>query len=291
MKRENLGTRGGIQPVRTGSGELRLLAGHALKLFTWSHHSSLHTGSSWLNLPSHMVPGPVPQLSSSDFPAHSLPPPPPPSHKLAKGPPHHSQACLVHFIAGVAPSQAGAHLAGPGGWMSQAAHVCTLLRRRTWAMETGAAAPLVFFLLPGDMPLPAWPGQWVGGPLALGEHLYCAGAERSGGGDHVQQPRTTATHILILPEGKEDRHGSSMLQPPLPASSLEVTSFPSFLCWIRTPFFWESMGLQTTEGFPLVSDIELATPTQSHDHQAWPSSHMTKPRPPQLYDHQATPSK
>ncbi|KAG8131865.1 hypothetical protein E2320_009762 [Naja naja] len=86
----------------------------------------------------------------------------------------------------------------------------------------------------------AWPavGRWA----ALEGHLYCAGAERSGGGAHVQEPRyfcpscsprisplrtftfflssprTTATHVLLLPGEKEGTaaacSGLHCLRPP-----------------------------------------------------------------------------
>ncbi|KAG8124652.1 hypothetical protein E2320_019889, partial [Naja naja] len=156
-----------------------------------------------------MVPGPVPQLSSSDLPAESLPSPPPPSPDLAKGPPPPFLGLLgsLHCWCGLASC---------------------------FPTSPGSS---------GYAPLPAWPGQWVGRRPALEEHLYCAGAERYSGGVYVQQPwyfcpphpsgtpllrmftyfilspRTAATHILLLLGGKEERHGRSMLWLLLPASS------------------------------------------------------------------------
>ncbi|KAG8130773.1 hypothetical protein E2320_017402, partial [Naja naja] len=165
-----------------------------------------------------------------------------------------------------------AHLAGPGGRIFRAAQVVRNLlqlclssfptpppprRRRTWAMEARAAAPLVFFLLPGDPLLPAWPGQQVGRQEALEGHLYCAGAESGSGGAHVQQPRyfcpphppgitllwtftyflssprTATTCVLLLPGGKGRKARAQHARPchPLPAGTSPQASFILPLIW------------------------------------------------------------
>ncbi|KAG8133408.1 hypothetical protein E2320_011194, partial [Naja naja] len=129
-------------------------------------------------------------------------------------------------------------------------------------MEAGAAAPLVFFLLPRDTLLPAWPGQQVDRLAALGRHLFYAGAEKGGGGAHGKGRKALLQHalafvacILLLPGVK----GGKAQPQHAPASVACVLLGHYRLSWLpvldrNTPFSGSHWGCRQRKALLLIGE-------------------------------------